>query len=964
MRHKKLFTLSFFIVVSFLFFITPILAITSEKDINFSWITTTIYDEINPNDFEIDDSLSYKEYNNTDYYEHSNDFDTYNYTNDLYLENISRLIEINQKTMIFFNNSFHVFEENGSYYEYNKSWYNINNGSVDYYFQSIYSITTDNNYFYILGRSYFTGIYFYYYIIKTDINLNYIETIYSNYSKNYFRDVVYYNDNLYIHYYDVDLFNMYVEKINLNGIYIERIDVNSIPLAFSLFFYQNYFYIGKDGEVGKFDTDFNLIATYTVYLEFRDLYIYEDLVYYTNSLYEMYVLNLNFTSQNYYDIIDYYPENEGLFDTVDNVNISLQQQTNPLGYYNASFNCDDLSYFDINNGDPQIVNYYDGHKDVINITTSNDDFQIWSDSNGYNNDTIEFWIIGLTDYLYIFIYDQDNLRFSVLQYKGNSNQFLAWDGAYSHAKSINDDWIHVKVIVNYTNDTYDCYINNQLMFDDYASYQSVDAEYISHVRFLTSSSEIYLDGIGFSWLSNYSIGQNLEYGIEYNGFWNEIEFLNENFTQIISIECLNGTYYINDTTTNFNIFFNYSQYVYDTWQLGIEINQDLENGSLYLYNETNSLLFIQDFDTNCSGNIKYIKYIQHYQDSNHFIYITNFSIQSNNTKITGKNGFISYELDLIDTTILDTSVSNLLTVNFYGKYRFYLANNTYGSNDIDMYQISNWISSRNEEITLDLSTYEILIENPYLIVETLNGMYLINQLIINGSSSEWILYDDRGYTYEGTFISSNINLNESYFYILHEKLYFTITYNDTSLEYMKLSFDIVNIDNTNYQLLYSTYMNDTNINYRNRFDLKQNDASYTHITMKSYYDSDIELLEQEKITTHLEFYISDNDLQDNNTLIGYFNAFTFNYNEQISLSLFINTIFIVLIPLLIILPITFAISVALKQNEYERLNKKAFFPVFLIISIIVFMLGFFDAWILFTIVISAIAYIIKKRSES
>jgi len=1188
MRHKKFLSFSIFFVVSFLFFITPILAITNENDINFSWITTTIYNEQNPNGFEVDDSLSHTIYNDTDYYEHVNDFESKNYTESKYLENktyfddwtlyVAPNYVYSWAGIVYFQDTYYLFE---NYYENIRVNCSIVDKQLNYIqtvdcseindiINYIISITTDNNYIYILGSD---GID--YYILKYDYNLHYINTIWTDdLIDYYYEDITYANNSIYIASRTKAGSISYVIQIDFDGNEIQEYNIDSIvDSLINMVFYEGYFYCFDFNypniDVYIFDINFNLINNINSVLYSRIYYIANNIVFRCGYL-DFSLLNLNFEYQSYYDIVDYYPENDGLFDAVDNVNVSLQEQTNPLGYYEGLYDFDDLSFLtnSCTGNCYAIIDDFNQHKDVLHLidndnvarcsfyfdlnefvsetiefyiasndTTSITDFSIYSEANleilkfriyndyiniiddtgnnnilSINDDTwyhvklnincasnnFTVYIDGVsygnfilknnpntivryffTTYNVLYDYDSyfdslgfyfnntglynasfnfdnmngfditdnsENATYELLDYyEGHINVLNISDYGSSELFGMNveiddidndtielwfnqqnygnnylyiqlyDDTTHVPFYLKFTttalniydNDgfsaiyfpivlmqwyllkiQYDCslemayiYIDNNLIYTSSNWYYS--SIYMDYLRIQTNLAhdniETLFDGLGFISFENYTLGmnnndtyqynsyeinQNLQYGVEYNGFWNEINIMNENFTEIISIECVNGTYYINDTTTNFNVFFNFSQYVYDTWILNIEINQNLENGTLYVYNESNSLLFSQNFDTNCSGNIKYVKYIQYYQDTNHFIYLLNFSIESNNTKITGNNGFISYELDLIDTTILDTSVSNLLTLDFYGKYRFYLANDTYGNNDIDMYQISNWISSRNQEITLDLINYNLLIQNPYLIIETLNGIYLLNSILINGSSSEWILYDDRGYSYEGSFTSSNINLEDSYFYIQDNRLYFTINYNDTDLEYMKLTFNIQDIDNTNYQLLYATYMNDTNTNYLNQFNLKQNDATYTKITMKSYYDSDIEILEQEKTTTYLEFYISDNDLQSNQTIYGYFEDFTFNYTDQITIQLFIETILLILVPLMIILAMTITISHTLKsRTDNEPLNKKVFFPVFLITSIIVFILGFFETWILFSIILSAIVYIINKRED-
>jgi len=478
-----------------------------------------------------------------------------------------------------------------------------------------------------------------------------------------------------------------------------------------------------------------------------------------------------------------------------------------------------------------------------------------------------------------------------------------------------------------------------------------------HTRNTQGGYYNYYDAIGFDWLSNYSINQNLQYGIETNGFYNEFILLNESYEEIISISCLNGSYYINGTSIDYNVFFNNSQYIYDSWSISIEINQLYENGTLFIYNESRSLQHIQYFNTNCSGNIKCIKYIQHYQNSIHFINTSNLIMLSNDTMIIGNNGFLLYSLDDLEWSF---EFNDILNITGYGLYRIYATNQNFSI----IYQLSNWIFLNNEEYSIYVGNLNYSLVNPYLLVETINGLYLFSNVKICNSETSWILEDDRGYLYDGTLTLFNVESNTSYFYIdINGVLRFSMNIDDNETEYMLLSFDVQNINNYNYRCIFDSYFDTINTDITRQMRVKHTDASSSNIDLGYGYNSHSETLEQDKTTHIIEFYISDNDLENNVNISGSIYAFTFNYSETIGFTVFVDNMLIMLLPMIVILALTITITYEFrdKSNKKEFLNKSMFFPIFVLFSIITFIIGMYDVWILFVILIATIVYLILKK---
>lgn len=990
MRHKKtiFFLLIYMLFLSF--FIPSVLSIVNENDINFDWITTQLYNQQNPYDFEVDDSLNPTVYNNTDYFEHQNSFDSNNFTDDYLLDEY--IITSGIECIYYFNNSYNLLDGNGIIYIYNNSMGNTGNTISligNFNFDTIISVIIDNSYIYVLITY---GIY--YQILLLDDEYNYLNTVLSIDNSVYnFYKICYFDNYIYVLVNVVATSDTYVLEYDFSGSLINSYDVSTnVDTGKCFYQYQSRFYIYDqlDDDVHVYDDSFVFIETFALSsISMVDIYIYNDLVFYIDDLIADFleILNIDFTQEDYYDKIYYYPDENGLFDGVNNLNVSMEIQTNNISYqnpdliyqYNASYTfTNDIDgnvpigwvSYDTGTCSSTKESSYNYHDDVLKLLDNSGSSvcDIRNTFSAQTYGTVELWMLSndCTGEL-----DIDLMTGAT--YSGiimiRDDLFKYYDKAYytfsSSITPIDDQWYHIRIdyecgaggYLGLSADTGQLIVNgvNQGIFTFNTPVASIDT--LGFRTITTHQLTGYFDGIGYSWLANYTIGNNLN-TVDIT-FDNEIEFMDDSYQSILNIKCVSGIYLINNDSIDYNVYLNVS----NSWNINITILQQTQNGTLYVYNESNALLFSYNFATNNANNIKYIKYRQYYQDTIHFVHISNFTISSNNTIISGKNGFLSYELDLIDTNVWNFQISSSVVISGNGRYRFYVSNESYDIND-NITQISGWIDFVNETKILQIGYIIETIVNPFLIVETMNGMYVLNSIMINASITDFIIYDDRDYFTLGSFTSSNVNTDNSYFYVVNSKLHYQIIFDDSNEEYIKLTFDIPNINNENYQFLYTTYKNSSETSVLFEIKLKQNDFSYTSINIDAYYQSSIETLEQQKTTTQIEFLISDNNLQDNLSLSGYIEGFTFNYNEQISISLFVEQMLIMLIPLITILSLTFGISIALKDKKSrESLNTKAFFPIFLISSIIVFVLGFFETWILFSIIISAIIYLIKKRDD-
>lgn len=1015
-RHlrKKLFLSLLIFVFSFILFSLPVIAAT-DNDIDFDWISSDIYNVYSPDLYSYS-NVSHTIYNNTDYFEHIYDFDDTNYTNDDFINyvynfaggvetGITRLYDnyyiayINDYVKKY-DLSFNEIEE------MNNSDYNIAINNYD----MIKDITSDDNYFYVLvGNNIYDGGGFPAYleisILVYDLDFNFVQYLIQDYQIDnlvglydiYKGGITYYDDSIY-YICVLSSVETVVQFDKDNGTIIDTYDVSGyVDQIGGIGVYDDYFYLGNydgGGNVEIYDNAFTHIESkddigYHSYDYIYTFFIddYNDLVYYVSAYSSyIYVCTIDFLYYNEYSFNRYFPDDFGLTDAITNLNTTMYFNTsnndyinsNLLYHYNASYSF----YDDIDGNDPigwidssgsgcsvNVVSNYLLHNKVIKLSDYSSTYQayIHTDVNNIEYGTIEYWMCS-----------NDCTKYNDCGFIGNANfyfliyqdKFQYYDGSYHQitTKIIPEDnqWYHIRIDFDCTSGGYlglladkVRYTINDLDCGDYSFNTAND--YIDEVRFktttATSSWDFYIDGIGFSWLDNYTI-ENNRYDVSEINFHNEILFMNETYDNILSIDCYSGIYTYNDINCNFSIYENVSNY----WSINIQIDQILYNSTLYIYNETNGLITSFSFDNDNLGNIKYIKYIQYsHTDNPHYIYISNFSIESNSTAISGKKGFLSY---LLDDVNWNSESNGYLTIYGYGNFRLYVSNTSYINDDSLLYIVSGYNEYRDDYNTFDLSYLDFNLINPYLIIESVNGFYLLDRIQIYGIDSQYILYDDRENVYLGSLSYSNVDTDDSNFHIDDGKLYFDIIYDDDNLEFIQLTFDIDDITALNYKFIYGSYLNDSSTTLINQIKVKYSDATFTSITIPYLYTSDIEILEQDRTVSQIIFLISDDDKYNNNTISGYFDGFYFDYSEQISISFFIENMLIMVIPFIIILSLTFSITIVLrKRNTKEKYNKSAFFPVFLLSSIIVFILGFFDSWVLFSIVISAIVYIITKRSE-
>lgn len=221
--------------------------------------------------------------------------------------------------------------------------------------------------------------------------------------------------------------------------------------------------------------------------------------------------------------------------TIKSINIITPENktyTKPMnGYYPATYGFEN----DVIGSDPdgwsvsepglqsvQVISNVDGHNNVLELFDTESgagDIAIVNNSfSPQTSGTIEFWYRTsgfLEDQSFRTEYNLDiSIYFSVSS--GNFQYYNA-SGWHVLAPHNNDQWYHIRFDFDCASDTYDFYLDGNLIQSNLEFYTAVSS--IDKILFLTrqwgTSSDYYsyVDALGYSWDSNYNIGDNLNEGL-------------------------------------------------------------------------------------------------------------------------------------------------------------------------------------------------------------------------------------------------------------------------------------------------------------------------------------------------------------------------------------------------------------------------------------------------------------------
>ncbi|MFX1566908.1 MAG: hypothetical protein ACFFCV_00915 [Promethearchaeota archaeon] len=199
------------------------------------------------------------------------------------------------------------------------------------------------------------------------------------------------------------------------------------------------------------------------------------------------------------------------------------------GYYPATFGFEEDSIgsrpsrlvSDVAKGiSVQVIEEYINHKKVVEFIDTNSSPSaniLDSFASAKSNGVVEFWICTNDSAENIYIRIRGSISELAVVIRTDGNMFQCYDStSWSDLiPCINDKWYHFSVEFNCSTDTFDIYIDNTLIADDYG-FRDGDLVDVHNFQIYSSASNnltYYVDAIGYSWDPGYNVGDNLNEGL-------------------------------------------------------------------------------------------------------------------------------------------------------------------------------------------------------------------------------------------------------------------------------------------------------------------------------------------------------------------------------------------------------------------------------------------------------------------
>jgi hypothetical protein len=310
------------------------------------------------------------------------------------------------------------------------------------------------------------------------------------------------------------------------------------------------------------------------------------------------------------------------------------------------------------------------------------------------------------------------------------------------------------------------------------------------------------------------------------------------------------------------------------------------------------------------------------------------------TNMEGRSDELYYYLGVSEW---DFSIHNLVSFTLDASYGNNISVVVNGEKEIISYGETLAYTQYDKNLYNNTASY------PYPYLEIYNGSetFKIDNLKIFGVSLV-----QGSNEYHPTFTYSNIELEDSYFYVSSDRLYYSLTTNDTETEYIQMVFDIENILSRNRSVSFSHYKSSDSL-------FSEMSVDYTGSTL-SYFPSETSvtyintILPQDKTIDSFTFLATDNDNDYSGTLTGYFSSLTLVYYPNIDTTL-TTLSFLAIIPILVVM---FLIPTII----YIRFKKSwIFLPSVILMSIIGTGAGIVPLWITVFVIFCSIAYYIISR---
>jgi hypothetical protein len=244
-----------------------------------------------------------------------------------------------------------------------------------------------------------------------------------------------------------------------------------------------------------------------------------------------------------------------------------------------------------------IISEVGSHRKVLNLSDDSNAGKVYVYNTAFDqvSGTVEFWWRqSANDKISIFYLYDDGIGTALAFYMRDTGQFSWYDGAYHDVKAYSGDtWYHNRIV-------FDCEAGTNGQFtwsiDGIAEASNIefrdDCDSLDKLLLGTSANDMgyqtYIDAVGYSWDTNYTIGDNL-YCLQ------ELKFTIQMNLDYFSN--LNETYLVYAYLTNISQICNYSIYNFNSSSYDVienDINLAFVNSYFLLnssyYNATNDLI--------------------------------------------------------------------------------------------------------------------------------------------------------------------------------------------------------------------------------------------------------------------------------------------------------------------------------------------------------------------------------------
>ena len=262
--------------------------------------------------------------------------------------------------------------------------------------------------------------------------------------------------------------------------------------------------------------------------------------------------------------------------------------------------------------------------------------------------------------------------------------------------------------------------------------------------------------------------------------------------------------------------------------------------------------------------------------------------------------------------------------------------------------------------------YESVVSDPYLILYQANYIddpivswmdtrnFMINSLLIHGVR---LIQDSEVTFLEYSYAADHTDPLINFYYAKDgdTNLYYTLTCQDSSLEYIQADFNIANIPSKNFSIDFDAYIIGTPF----LFGAGALYMGFTDTTSRGFvfnYSRGFNvILPQTKLVSTFTVLITDNDVDaaSGSTITGFVSKIIFVYYPGIDVTITTISLIMILGPLLVLIMPTLAL--------YKKFGKKVVVPSLIFLSLICVASGLIPYWVFFILIFASISFLVSTR---